>query len=122
CRGARRQRPAAGAGHPRPLSAGVGAPGHAWLLAMLLAAAAPLQAALRIDVDPAGLAAAELEASHALAARALGLLPPEFERDLDASVELRWRDDLPTAVHGRAHDGRIALRRSLLDGWTRRDA
>ncbi|MGY1520225.1 DUF7844 domain-containing protein [Luteimonas sp. A482] len=99
----------------------MGAIGHAWLLATLLAAAAPLQATLRIDVDPAGLALAELEASHALVSRTRELLPATFEHDLDTTVVLRWRDDLPHAVHGRAHGGRIGLRRSLLDGWLRRD-
>jgi len=97
------------------------AAGRAWLLAGLLVAAAPLQAALRIEVDPQGLSATELQASQTLVSRTQQLLPAKFAREFDATVALRWREDLPDAVHGRAHGDRIGLRRPLLEGWMRRD-
>ena len=43
------------------------------------------------------------------------LLPEGLLRALPAQVQVRWSDDLPVDVHGRAFGGRIALRRDLLD-------
>src|SRR5690606_11955130 len=120
-RRARGQRPAAGAGDPRALTGVVGAAGRVCLLALLLAVAAPLPAALRIEIEAEGLTDAELRQSHALVAHAQALLPDAFARELDTAVALRWRDDLPQAVHGRARAGRIGLRRDLLQRWVRRD-
>lgn len=95
----------------------------AWLLAGLLpACAAPAHAALRLEVETVGLSPDEAGATRDLADLALAVLPPAFRERLDETVVLRWRDDLPERVHGRAHGGRIALRRELLDGWMRRDA
>jgi hypothetical protein len=92
------------------------------VLAALVGASLPASAALRVTVDPQGLTAAETDATRALADAALARLPEEFLLGLDRKVALRWRDDLPADVHGRAHDGRIALRRELLDGWVARDS
>jgi len=97
-------------------------PARAWLLAGLLACAAPASAALRLEVDAAGLSPDEAAATRDLADRALIVLPPAFRERLDGVVVLRWRDDLPEQVHGRARNGRIGLRRELLDAWMRRDA
>ncbi len=93
----------------------------AWLLAgLLLASAASAHAALRLEVETAGLSTEEAGATRELVDLALAVLPPAFRERLDQAVVLRWRDDLPERVHGRAHGGRIALRRELLDGWMRR--
>ncbi|TWT23434.1 DUF4105 domain-containing protein [Luteimonas marina] len=97
-------------------------PARAWLLAGLLACAAPAPAALRLEVDDAGLSADEAAATRDLADHALALLPPTFRERLDESIVLRWRDDLPAQVHGRARNGRIGLQRELLGAWMRRDA
>ncbi len=99
----------------------MGAAGRVCLLALLLAVAAPLPAALRIEIEAEGLTDAEQRQSHALVAHAQALLPDAFARELDTVVALRWRDDLPQAVHGRARAGRIGLRRDLLQRWVRRD-
>nr|WP_202844940.1 DUF4105 domain-containing protein [Luteimonas saliphila] len=56
-----------------------------------------------------------------MADQALDALPPAFHQRLDRTVVLRWRDDLPQRVHGRTRNGRVGLRRSLLDGWMARD-
>ena len=87
----------------------------AGLLAGLLLACVPAQAALRIETDPAGLDAAELRASAALLDEAHARLPPAMRTDMRL-VHVRWRD-LPEGVHGRARGGQIILRRALLDGW-----
>jgi len=92
------------------------------LAGLLLACAAPAHAALRLEVETAGLSADEAGATRDLADLALAVLPPAFRERLDQAVVLRWRDDLPDRVHGRAHGGRIALRRELLDGWMSRGA
>ncbi|HRN61311.1 MAG TPA: DUF4105 domain-containing protein [Luteimonas sp.] len=91
-------------------------------LAGLLACAAPALAELRVDVDAADLSPAEAAATGELVDLALAVLPPVFRERLDQAIVLRWRDDLPGHVHGRARNGRIGLRRELLDGWMRRDA
>ena len=90
---------------------------HAGCLAALLAWALPASAALRIEVESAGLSPTELDASRTLAMAALDLLPPAFRARLDQRVHLAWRDDLGTGVHGRARGDRIALDRALLAGW-----
>jgi hypothetical protein len=94
---------------------------RAWLLALLLAVAGPLPAALRIELQTEGLAAGEVRASGELTARAAALLPPGMAAAFEAPVSLRWRDDLPERVHGRARGERIGLRRTLLEDWQRRD-
>lgn len=71
----------------------------------------------RILVDDAGLTSAEREATRALVDAAQARLPPGFLGRLDTDVSLRWRDDLPADVHGRARGGRIGLRRELLAAW-----
>lgn len=111
-------------------------PARAWLLAGLLACAWPASASpasespasespasesLRLEIDARGLSAEEAAASRALAGRTLELLPPAFRERLDATVVLRWRDDLPQQVHGRARNGTIGLQRALLHGWAGRE-
>ena len=94
---------------------------RALLPAGLLACVLPASAALRLVVDDAGLSPSQVQATRALADAALARLPAGFREWLDRPVALRWRDDLPPHVHGRARDGRIGLRRALLDGWMARD-
>ncbi|TYT24986.1 DUF4105 domain-containing protein [Luteimonas viscosa] len=91
------------------------------LLAGLLACAAQAQASLRLEIDPAGLSPDQTAATRALVDQALGALPAAFRERLDRTVVLRWRDDLPRQVHGRTRNGRVDLRRSLLDDWMSRD-
>ena len=99
----------------------VRAAARACLLAALLCVALPAPAAPRISVDAQGLTSPEVAASRALADAAMARLPREFLARLDREPVLRWRDDLPASVHGRANGNRIGLRRALLDGWMARD-
>ena len=91
----------------------------AWL-AGLLACAAPAPAALRVVVDASGLSDAETESSRELVDDALTRLPVQWA-NIDRNIVLRWRDDLPDRVHGRARNGRIGLDRALLADWMARD-
>src|SRR5690606_29560248 len=119
------QRPAAGAVDPRPLKGAwrmQRAAARAWLLAALLCAtAAEAQASPRLAVDATGLTPAEAAASQDLVDAALARLPDGFGARLEREPVLRWRDDLPAAVHGRAKAARICLARTLLAGWMARD-
>ena len=63
-------------------------------LAALLACVAQASAALRIEVEPAGLSPAELAATDALVEAALARLPALFRDGFDPPVRLHWRDDL----------------------------
>ncbi|MGJ4728776.1 DUF4105 domain-containing protein, partial [Luteimonas sp. SDU101] len=63
----------------------------------------------------------ETAATQELVDAALARLPPRLLAELDREVPLRWRDDLPTRVHGRTRGGAIALDRALLEGWVQRD-
>ncbi len=91
------------------------------LLLGLLACAGRAQAVLRFEVDATGLDPAEAEASQELLDAASARLPLLLRERLGV-IALRWRDDLPERVHGRAHAGRVGLRRALLDDWMRRPA
>ncbi|KAF1697800.1 DUF4105 domain-containing protein [Pseudoxanthomonas koreensis] len=87
----------------------------AWLaVAATDAAAAPLLQATG-ELTPA-----QQEASAQLVAQALSRLPPAWSDALDRPVELRWRDDLPAGVHGRARGRAIGLDRRLLEDWMAR--
>ncbi|WP_329891716.1 DUF4105 domain-containing protein [Stenotrophomonas sp. SMYL11] len=81
----------------------------------LLLIAHVAHAADRLQLDPSGLDPAQ----HQLASQTLtdvqSLLPDGLLRALPAQVQVRWSDDLPADVHGRAFAGRITLRRDLLD-------
>nr|WP_272494087.1 DUF4105 domain-containing protein [Stenotrophomonas mori] len=78
--------------------------------------AAPAQAALRIEVATEGLSTGERQASAALVAQVLARLPaPLRDGDGDGRVlQLRWRDDLPAQVVGRARGTGLGLDRRLL--------
>ena len=94
---------------------------RAWLPVVLLCAAVPAAASLRLAVDGDGLSQAELAASRALVDRALVALPAGFHAPPGRDLMLRWRDDLPPGVHGRARGDVIGLRRTLLADWMARD-
>ncbi|CAD1791256.1 hypothetical protein CPBF426_22460 [Xanthomonas arboricola pv. juglandis] len=86
-----------------------------WLAAVIAPAA---HAEPRVDVDPQGLSAAQIEASHALVQQVAQRLPPAWMQRIDAPIQLQWRTDLPAHVHGRAIGRRILLDRALLDAWS----
>jgi hypothetical protein len=90
------------------------------LVAAWLASFALPVAASRLQVEPRGLDAAQLQASHALAEAVEARLPPAWRAAMPTGLQLRWRDDLPAQVHGRSVGMRIGLRRELLDGWMAR--
>ncbi|WP_171956882.1 DUF4105 domain-containing protein [Stenotrophomonas maltophilia] len=81
----------------------------------LLLVAHVAHAAERLQLDPAGLSPAQQQVATQTLADVQALLPDGLLRALPAQVQVRWRDDLPADVHGRAFAGRIALRRELLD-------
>ncbi|WP_428986921.1 DUF4105 domain-containing protein [Stenotrophomonas sepilia] len=81
----------------------------------LLLVAHVAHAADRLQLDPAGLSPAQQQVATQTLADVQALLPDGLLRALPAQVQVRWRDDLPADVHGRAFAGRIALRRELLD-------
>ena len=86
-----------------------------WLAAAsLLAAAWPALAALRIDVPVHGLSPAERDASQQLIDSVAAQLPARLQRDFDLGLQLRWRDDLPAHVAGRARGRELGLDRGLL--------
>nr|WP_208415434.1 DUF4105 domain-containing protein [Xanthomonas euroxanthea] len=85
---------------------------------MAAAIAPAVQAEPRVDVDPQGLSAVQIEASHALVQQVAQRLPPVWMQRIDAPIQLQWRTDLPAHVHGRAIGRRILLDRALLDAWS----
>lgn len=77
---------------------------------------------LQLDPVDASLTPAEAAATRQLLAEAVGYLPAAWAGALTDPIEVEWRDDLPSQVHGRAKSGRILLDRSLLAGWMARPA
>jgi len=74
-----------------------------WLAATLLVlASSGALGALQLQLASQGLSASERQASQALLDQALAALPPSFIQRLDQKVEIRWADDLPADVYGRA--------------------
>ena len=84
------------------------------VLAALLAVPAA-HAALQLELQPAGLTAAEQAAAAQVVAAAPDLLPVSWEARFHSPVPVRWSDRLPENVHGRARGGTITLRRALLN-------
>ncbi|NIK41385.1 hypothetical protein FHY12_003746 [Xanthomonas arboricola] len=93
-------------------------PRRCWWLWLAAAIAPAVQAEPRVDVDPQGLSAVQIEASHALVQQVAQRLPPAWMQRIDAPIQLQWRTDLPAHVHGRAISRRILLDRALLDAWS----
>ena len=90
------------------------------LLAAALASIALPTVASRLQTEPRGLDAAQLQASRELVEAVEARLPPAWRAAMPADLRLRWRDDLPAQVHGRSLGLQIGLRRELLDGWMAR--
>lgn len=85
-----------------------------WLALLLALLAGPLHAALHIDVSANGLTPAEQAASERLVADVLKRLPAALRDQHDLSLRLRWRDDLPAHVQGRARGNDLGLDSRLL--------
>ncbi|WP_282297925.1 DUF4105 domain-containing protein [Stenotrophomonas sp. PS02289] len=83
------------------------------VLAALLAAPAA-HAALQLELQPSGLDAAEQVAAAQVMTAAPDLLPAGWQARFHAPVPVRWSDQLPDGVHGRARAGTITLQRALL--------
>ena len=81
----------------------------------LLLVAHVAHAADRLQLDASGLDPTQQQLARQTLADVQSLLPDGLLRALPAQVQVRWSDDLPADVHGRAFAGRIALRRELLD-------
>ncbi|WP_421570554.1 DUF4105 domain-containing protein [Stenotrophomonas sp. PD6] len=84
------------------------------VLAALLAAPAA-HAALQLQLQADGLGPEQVTKANAVLDAAPALLPTTWQARFAAPVMLSWSDRLPDAVHGRARQGAITLRRSLLD-------
>ena len=74
---------------------------RAWLLALALLTSSCSYAELQLALDGAALSRSERQASQALLAEALSVLPPAFKQRLDRRVKVRWRP-MPNEVYGRA--------------------
>ncbi|WP_449466658.1 DUF7844 domain-containing protein [Stenotrophomonas humi] len=86
-----------------------------WLALLLaLLVAGPLHAALHVEVPADGLTSAEHAASERLVADVLDQLPATLRDPHDLQLRLRWRDDLPAHVQGRARGHELGLDRRLL--------
>lgn len=87
-----------------------------WLVVLLLCVAAPLQAALRIELQPAApaLDTAQVLASQQLIDDVLARIPAGIDAETSLTLQLRWRDDLPEHVQGRARGHQLGLDQRLL--------
>lgn len=85
-----------------------------WTLLLCAAIAAPVQAALRIEVAADELSAQELQASRQLIEQVLVRLPAPVRDGQALALRLRWRDDLPSHVAGRARGSELGLDQRLL--------
>ncbi|KRG39393.1 hypothetical protein ARC78_01345 [Stenotrophomonas pictorum JCM 9942] len=87
-----------------------------WLaLLLLLGSVFPVGAALRVEVADTGLTPAQRQLTQRLLEDVLGRLPHPFKQRFDLPLQLRWRDDLPAQVHGRARGHELGLQRALLE-------
>ncbi len=86
-----------------------------WIAALAWLLIPSVHAADRLQLDPSGLDPAQQQLASQTLADVQSLLPEGLLRALPAQVQVRWSDDLPAEVHGRAFAGRITLRRTLLD-------
>jgi hypothetical protein len=91
-----------------------------WPALWLCVWAGSAQAALRLEPVDGSLTPAEAAATRELLADAAGRLPAAWSDALPPRIEVKWRDDLPAQVHGRASARRMLLARALLDGWMAR--
>jgi hypothetical protein len=90
-----------------------------WPALCLLACAGSAQA-LQLQPVDSSLTPAQSEATRQLLSDAVKRLPAAWADALEPRIEVEWRDDLPSEVHGRATARRLLLDRALLDGWMAR--
>ncbi len=90
-----------------------------WLVLLAgLACSGTSAAALNVQVQADGLDHAQLQASERLVDDALARLPVALRESASLQLALRWRDDLPEHVVGRARGEVLGLDRSLLTALT----
>lgn len=93
------------------------------LLICLLLFCLPVQAGLRLELQPADLTAPQRYATRALLADAMQVLPPLLIDRLDKTVPVRWSSALSPEVMGRASaSGAVLLNRSQLAALVTADA
>ena len=85
-----------------------------WLATALVLAAVPAHAALHIAVDGSVQDAAERQLSQRLIENVLARVPEAIIARVDLQLRLRWREDLPHDVQGRARGDVLGLDRRLL--------
>ena len=86
-----------------------------WAALAALLVAPWAQAALQLDLQSQGLDADQQRAARRALDAMQTTLPADWQARLVAPVRVAWSDALPEHVHGRARQGAITLRRSLLD-------
>lgn len=75
---------------------------------------ASAHAALRLQLDPAGLTAGQVAASREVLDTAVARLPPSLIAGLDRDITVAWSDTLPHEATGRARRDAVLLNRRLL--------
>lgn len=86
-----------------------------WAALAALLAAPWAQAALQLELQPQGLDADQQRAARRVLDAMPIVLPAGWQARFAAPVQVAWSDALPEHVQGRARQGGITLRRSLLD-------
>ncbi|WP_119687969.1 DUF4105 domain-containing protein [Pseudomonas putida] len=93
---------------------------RAWLLGCALTLlGTPALAGLQLELQAAGLAPQQAQATQALLDEALAKLPPRFKQQLDRRIEVSWSDNMPADAYGQASlVSTLQLNRRLLPGLT----
>nr|WP_218176288.1 DUF4105 domain-containing protein [Pseudomonas putida] len=79
----------------------------------------PALAGLQLELQAAGLAPQQAQATQALLDEALAKLPPRFKQQLDRRIEVSWSDNMPADAYGQASlVSTLQLNRRLLPGLT----
>lgn len=93
---------------------------RAWLLGCALTLlGTPALAGLQLELQAAGLAPQQAQATQALLDEALAKLPPRFKQQLDRRIEVSWSDNMPADAYGQASFvSTLQLNRRLLPGLT----
>ncbi|MNZ31058.1 hypothetical protein D3C78_483470 [compost metagenome] len=91
---------------------------RAWLLGCALTLlGTPALAGLQLELQAAGLAPQQAQATQALLDEALAKLPPRFKQQLDRRIEVSWSDNMPADAYGQASlVSTLQLNRRLLPG------
>ncbi|WP_296267258.1 DUF4105 domain-containing protein [Pseudomonas sp. UBA6562] len=91
---------------------------RAWLLGCALTLlGTPVLADLRLELQEAGLDAAQRQATQILLDEALSKLPPRFRQQLDRRVRVSWSANMPADAYGQASlVDTLDLNRRLLPG------